>query len=232
MELPDFCVEEAAEELVAGDAREAGGGEGGLGVGEAGDAEAGEDAEGEVEEADVEGGEGRRMGLGGMAKSERSQRVPGAGVRGDSVGEGLKFGLGEAVEEEVGDDEVGAWGWCDGEGGGLEGADAFGIGLAAVVEEVKHGGAGVDGEGAEVGSACQEAGEEAAVAVAEDEGSAAGWEVVEEVGAGALEEGAEGEVFGEAVDAGYGIEVGLGRLAAFVHEPMRGTVHFAALWSR
>ena len=62
------------------------------------------------------------------------------------------------------------------------------------------------GHGAGVGG--QELGEEAAVAVAEDEGLVAGWELREEVGAGALEEGAEGEVFGVAVDAGDGIEVG------------------------
>ncbi len=53
-------------------------------------------------------------------------------------------------------------------------------------------------------------GEEAAVAVAEEEGVVAGWELREEVGAGALQERAEGEVFGEAVDAGYGVEVGGG----------------------
>jgi hypothetical protein len=39
--LPDFCVDKAVEEVVAGDAVEAGGGEGGLRVGEVGDAEAG-----------------------------------------------------------------------------------------------------------------------------------------------------------------------------------------------
>ncbi len=36
----------------------------------------------------------------------------------------------------------------------------------------------------------------------------AGWELGEEVSAGTLQERAEGEVFGEAVDAGYGVEVG------------------------
>jgi hypothetical protein len=56
--LPDFCVEKAAEKVVAGDAVEACGGESGLRVGEVGDAEAGEDAEGEIEGSDVEGGEG------------------------------------------------------------------------------------------------------------------------------------------------------------------------------
>jgi hypothetical protein len=35
---------------------------------------------------------------------------------------------------------------------------------------MEHGGAGVDGEGAEVGSVSKEAGEEATIAVAEQEG--------------------------------------------------------------
>ena len=107
MELPDFCVKKAAEEFVAGDAREAGGGEVGLGVGEVGDAQAGEDAEGEVEEADVEGGE--RAEDGALRDGEVGEEPEGAGggVRGDLVGEGGEFRLGEAVEEEVGDDEVG-----------------------------------------------------------------------------------------------------------------------------
>ena len=59
-------------------------------------------------------------------------------------------------------------------------------------------------------TACEEADEEAAIAIAENEGLVAEGEIVEEVGAGALEERAEGEVFGEAVDAGYGVEVGGG----------------------
>jgi hypothetical protein len=74
----------------------------------------------------------------------------------------------------------------------LEGLEAVGVGLAAAAEEVEHGGAGVDGQGLEIGLTGEELGEEAAVAVAEKEGSVAGWELREEVGAGALEEGAEG----------------------------------------
>ena len=50
--------------------------------------------------------------------------------------------------------------------------------------------------------------EETAVSVAEDEGLAAVREGGEEMGAGALEEWAEGEVFEPAIGAGNGIEVG------------------------
>jgi len=63
-----------------------------------------------------------------------------------------------------------------------------------------------------MGPACEEAGEEAAVAIAKDEGLVSVWELTEEMSAGALEERAEGEVFGEAVDAGYAVEVGGGKL--------------------
>ena len=53
----------------------------------------------------------------------------------------------------------------------------------------------------------KESGEEAAVAVAEDEGAFAVEEAREEVGSAALERAAEGEVFGEAIGAGDGVEV-------------------------
>ena len=54
---PDFCVNEAEEALVAGDAGEACLREGKLRIGEGLDAEVGEDAEGEVEGSDVEAGD-------------------------------------------------------------------------------------------------------------------------------------------------------------------------------
>ena len=106
MELPDLCVKKAAQEFVASDAREAGGGEGGLRVGKVGDAEAGEDAEGEVEKTDVEGGEGAEECALGDGEVGEEPEGAGGGVGGDVSGEGIDFGLGEAVEEEVGDDEV------------------------------------------------------------------------------------------------------------------------------
>jgi hypothetical protein len=74
----------------------------------------------------------------------------------------------------------------------LEGLEAVGVGLAAVAEELEHGGAGVDGQGVEVGLLGEELGEEATVAVAEQEGVGARGELGEEVGAGALKEWAEG----------------------------------------
>ena len=154
--------------MVLGDA-----GEGGLGercgvVGEGSDAEVGEDAEDEVEGADVGAGD-EAHGAGGW-DAEVGDEPEGSGceVRGDLGDEGFEFGLGEAVEEEVSDDEVV---FCcglgmEGEGVGLVGLEAVGVRGAAAAEKMEHGGAGVDGVGLEVGVLSEELGEEAAVAVA------------------------------------------------------------------
>ena len=91
--------------MVVGDSGEAGGGEGGGVVGEVGGAEAGEDAEGEVEAADEEVG-GEAHGAGGDAEVGDEPEGSGSEGGGDAGDEGVEFGLGEAVEEEVGDDEV------------------------------------------------------------------------------------------------------------------------------
>jgi hypothetical protein len=113
--------------------------------------------------------------------------------------------------------------------------EPVGVGTAAVAEEREHGGAGINSHGAEVWLLRKEAGQETAVAVAEEEGLVAGREIGEEVGAGALEEWAQGEVFGECVDAGYGVEVGRRWL---IVEPgqgqvqIQGSLHCAALRSR
>jgi hypothetical protein len=89
----------------------------------------------------------------------------------------------------------------------LEGYEAVGVGLAADAEEVEHGCAGVDCEGLELGLGGEELSEEAAVAVAQREGATAVGELGEEMGAGALEEGSEAEVFGPAVEVGYAVKV-------------------------
>ena len=78
-------------------------------VGEVGGAEAGEDAEGEVEAADEELC-GETHEAGGDAEVGDEPEGAGSEVWGDAGDEGVEFGLGEAVEEEVGDDEVVAGG--------------------------------------------------------------------------------------------------------------------------
>ena len=78
--------------------------------GRAGDAQAGEDAEGEVEAADEE--RAGSPGAGGNAEVGDEPEGVGGEVGCDAGGEGFELGLGEAVEEEVGDDEVvGDCGW-------------------------------------------------------------------------------------------------------------------------
>jgi len=91
--------------MLVGDSGEAGLREGCGVVGEAGCAETGEDAEGEVEAADEELCRDTH-GAGGDA--EVGDEPEGSwGESGSNASDELvEFGLGEAVEEEVGDDEV------------------------------------------------------------------------------------------------------------------------------
>jgi hypothetical protein len=104
---PDFSVYETAEEVVAGDAVEVGVAEGGLWIGKAGDAQAGEDAEDKVERADVEGGERAKDAGVGLAEVGDEPEGSGLELGGDALGESVDFGLGEAVEKEMGCDEIG-----------------------------------------------------------------------------------------------------------------------------
>jgi hypothetical protein len=206
--LPEFGGEEAAETVVVGDAGEAGSGEGRGVIGQGVGAEAGEDAEGKVEAADV--GSGDEVHEAGGWNAEVGDEPEGSRgeVRGDVSDEGFEFGLGEAIEKEVGDDEVVLLCWVKSEGVAVVGLEASSVKGAALAEEMEHGGAGVDSVGLEVGVLREETGEEAAVAVAEDEGGFLMGEGGEVVEAGSLESGAEGEVFEPAIRAGYGVEVG------------------------
>ena len=103
-------------------------------VGEAGGAKASEYAEGEVEAADVGAGDGAH-GPGGW-DAEVGDEPDGVGceVRGELGNECFELGLGEAVDEEVSDDEVVFF--CgfgvEGEGVGLVGLEAVGVGGAAL----------------------------------------------------------------------------------------------------
>ncbi len=102
---PDFCGEQAEEGVVVGGAGEAGAEEWGVVIGEVGGAETGEEAEGEIEGANIEAGDGAQ-GAGGDAEVGDEPEGVGGDARGGGGDELIDFGLGEAVEEEVGDDEV------------------------------------------------------------------------------------------------------------------------------
>jgi hypothetical protein len=71
-----------------------------------------------------------------------------------------------------------------------------------LAEEAKHGGAGVDCVGVEVGIVREELGEEAAVSVAEDESAVVVEELREIVEAAVFERPAEGKVLEPAIGTG------------------------------
>ena len=88
------------------------------------------------------------------------------------------------------------------------GADAGGVGAGATDQCLEHGGAGIDGVDVDAGVGAEQAGGEAAVAVAEDESAAGGGELIEEGESGSGEERAEGDPLHPTIEAGEGIEVG------------------------
>ncbi len=73
---------------------------------------------------------------------------------------------------------------------------------------MQHGGAGVNSIGAEMGTGCEELGEETSVPIAEDKDALLLEEAGEEVQPAAFEGAAEGEIFEPPVRAGYRVEVG------------------------
>jgi len=176
------------------------------------DAEPGEDAEDEVEAADEQArGETHRA----AGDAEVGDEPEGAGCEPERCfgDEFFELRLGEAVEEEVGDDKVVSRGRGDGEiaegicVAGLQAeAGVSGRLFAAATEESEHGGAAVDGIRGECAVLGKERGEEAAVAVAKDEGAGAAGEAGKEVKTAVFESAAEGEVFEPAVGAGDTVE--------------------------
>ena len=143
-------------------------------IGETAGAEAGEDAEDKVEGAGEKFcGEAHGAG-GGDAEVGDEPKCAGGEGWGDPSDQSFEIGLGEAVEEEVSDDEVVFFSARRGEGQcvgvvGLQAECSVGCGcFAAAMEECEHGGAGVDGVGFQLRVLCEESSEEAAVSVAED----------------------------------------------------------------
>lgn len=208
--LPELGDKQATEEGLGGLATEAGLGEQGLPGGNAADAEAREKAKGGIKSGDESAGdESAETAAGGNLKFRDEPERAGSEVRAEAGDEGGGFRFGQAIEEEVGDDEVVAVGGRVeaagvGAGGGepMARADAGG----SVGEQAEHGGAEVDGVGVEIRMAGEKTGEEAAVAIAQDE-RLAGWgERGQVMEAAAFEKGSEGEIFPRPVDAGDVIE--------------------------
>ena len=84
---------------------------------------------------------------------------------------------------------------------------AIRISTGAAEKGVEHGGAGVDGVDADGGIGTQQAGGEAAVTVAEDEGTAGLGKTAQEGAPGEGEPGAEAEELHPAIEAGESVEI-------------------------
>ncbi len=122
--------------------------------------------------------------------------------------------MSEAIEEEVGDDEI-VWAFKrEVECAGVVGAETrSGIGcccFAALAEELKHNGAGVDCIGLEVRVVREKLGEEAAVSIAQDQCVAPVEKLRKVLGAAALERLAKGEIFEPAIGFRDVVEVWFG----------------------
>lgn len=128
----------------------------------------------------------------------------------DAGDQGFEIGLSEAVEEEVSDYEIVLFriGGIEGEGLDLVGLEACCVRFATFAQEMEHGGAGVDGIGLEIGVLGEELGQEAAVSVAQDEGSFLLGEGRQVVEACSFERSTEGEVFEVTIGVSYAIEAG------------------------
>lgn len=190
-ELPEFRNEEASEPGVGRFGGEAVAGEERAPWGNPADGETGEQAEGSVEEGDRGAGEDCLEGFAGGNLKFRDEPERAGGKRGLNAREQrLDLRIGEAIEKKVGDDEVvRAGGRMEGASVGVGGGEAVLRTLKsdAAGEEAQHGGAGVDGVGMQEGMGGEEAREEAAVAVAEDESAAGIGECGEKEEAAALE---------------------------------------------
>ncbi len=142
-------------------------------VGEVGSAQTGQEAEGEVEDSDVEAARevekaGGDAEVGVEPEGSRGQ------VRRQFGDEGFEFGLGKAVKEEVGGDQVCFPGDCVFQGAVIVCVEAMGSAVngrfAALAEKLKHGGAGVYRVGVYAEICLEELGEEATVSIAEYQG--------------------------------------------------------------
>ena len=204
--LPELRGEEAEEGVVDGDGLQAGIAEGGGMAGKAGGAKVRKQAEGEIKEPDDEA-----CGQGEDAVWDAEVGIEPEGLRlqegREACDEVVDLGLGEAVDDEEGDDEVGRAGWGKEAEVGLSGGEAACVGRGVPTELGEHGWAEIDGVGLERRILAQERSGKAAVAVAEEERVAAVGEGGQVVGAGALEDGSECEVFEPAVGASQPVEV-------------------------
>jgi hypothetical protein len=155
-------------------------------IGKLSGVETGEDAEGKIEGSD-DGTGGEAHGTGrDMEVGDKPESFVGKGGS-DAGDEGFEFGLSETVEKKMGDDEIVGAGGREGEGAGVVGLEAVGVGFATFTEEMEHGRAGVYGVSVDLRIGGHKDGKEAAVSVSDHQGSFLLEETREEAQAAALE---------------------------------------------
>ncbi len=123
--------------------------------------------------------------------------------------EAVGFGLGQAVEKEVRDDEVVAGGWRAKDariGTGCGQAVQVALFCDAFAEQVEHRRRSVDGISPQIGRGGEQAGQETAISIAEDQSAASGEERGNVMESAALQQRAEGEILHGAVEASDAVE--------------------------
>ena len=138
---------------------------------------------------------------------QRARLKLGSNARAKSV----ELRLREAVEEEVGDDEVVAALGREGERAGLVSAETSAgilrLCYSSSLQQTQHGAAGVDRIRVQIGIDGEQTGEEAAVAISEDERPAASLKLGQKTLAAAFERPAKGRVLHPAIEGRDAIEV-------------------------
>jgi hypothetical protein len=120
----------------------------------------------------------------------------------------LNLLCGEAIEKEMGDDEVvRVGGWLPLAGVFEVSLDAVRVRAGAAEQGIEHGGTGVDSVDLNGWVGAEQALSEASVTVAEDKGAAADAEIGQECAADSVEPGTEGQVFHPTIEGRKPIEV-------------------------
>src|SRR5215469_10855914 len=188
---PKLCVEQAAEESAACDASHAVALQSRLWIGQLIDAETRKQTEGTVERRNIEAGEGAEERVVGEGEVADEPEGAGGELCCNAGDERVDVRLREAIEKEVGGDEIGLRCDIDFERGALQrGETASGVGnglQAAAAKFVEHDGADIGSDRGALRVAEEKLLEEAAVAIAEDESVARLAELIEETCARALQ---------------------------------------------
>ena len=146
-----------------------------------------------------------------MANSEITHCAAGAKMGKHTIEELLQLMREKAVEKEVGNNQIVASGGIPLESIGVMQTNApAGLGARAAnaaIENAQHRLAGVDNVRSEGGIGCQQTGQEASIAIAEEERMPGAGQMFKLGVTAALEPGPKAQVFEPSVGAGDGIEI-------------------------